>query len=119
MFGAAQTERVMPRGCSRRAKVQLQTKGCPELGHVGHAAQHQQDAPDCQQGCSKEVELYTTGFWWCTMEAWERGLHLQLPLQRVSGAILGETECAADVVQAATATTSLHAGREKAASPSL
>ena len=52
------------------------------------------------------------------MEAWERGLRLQLPLRGVSGAISGETERAADVVQAATVTTSLSAGSEKGASPS-
>ena len=41
------------------------------------------------------------------MEAWERGLRLQLPLRGVPAAILGETERTNDVVQAATATTSL------------
>ena len=41
------------------------------------------------------------------MEAWERGLRLQLQIRGVSGAISGETERTTDVVQAATATTSL------------
>ena len=56
---------------------------------------------------SKEVQLYMKGFWWCTVEAWERGLHLQLPLRRFYGAISGETERTTDVVQAATAITFL------------
>ena len=52
------------------------------------------------------------------MEAWERGLRLQLPLREVTGAISGETESTTDVVQAVKATTSLSAGSEKSASPS-
>ena len=52
------------------------------------------------------------------MEAWEQGLRLQkLPLRGVSGAISGETKHTTNIVQAATATTSLPAGSEKAASP--
>ena len=45
------------------------------------------------------------------MEAWERGLHLQLPLRRFYGAISGETERTTDVAQAATAITSLSRAR--------
>ena len=48
-----------------------------------------------------------TGFWWCTVEAWEQGLRLQFPLQVASGAMLSETKHTIDVVQAAIATTPL------------
>ena len=41
------------------------------------------------------------------MEAWERGLRLQLSLRGVSGAILGKTECTTNVVKTDTATTPL------------
>ena len=52
------------------------------------------------------------------MEAWERGLRLQLPLQGVSAAISGETERTTDIVQAARATTSLSRIPERPELPS-
>lgn len=52
----------------------------------GHVSQHQQDVPGCEQDHSEEAELHMKGFWWCPVKAWDRGLHLQLPLQQVSGA---------------------------------
>ena len=97
---------------------ELRTKGWPEtdtlltLHNIGKMPQ------TVSRDIIKRLKLYATGFWWCTVEAWERGLCLQLPLWGASGAISGKTERAADFVQAATAITSLSAGREKGTSPS-